>query len=95
MYCVQLPSLIPVTARVCSQTLTWPLGIFLSHSQHESDTKFILILDRRLDTWTSVKMTLQRIAVSPFLQLNVDLTHYVGMHVMFPNLKTQEAQSYE
>uniref|UniRef100_A0A674KFJ7 MCF.2 cell line derived transforming sequence n=1 Tax=Terrapene triunguis TaxID=2587831 RepID=A0A674KFJ7_9SAUR len=33
-------------------------------SQHESDTKFILILDRRLDTWTSVKMTLQRIANS-------------------------------
>lgn len=41
------------------------VGIFLSHSQHESDTKFILILDRRLDTWTSVKMTLQKIAVSP------------------------------
>uniref|UniRef100_A0A8C5JHJ9 MCF.2 cell line derived transforming sequence n=2 Tax=Passeriformes TaxID=9126 RepID=A0A8C5JHJ9_JUNHY len=34
-------------------------------SQHESDTKFILILDRRLDTWTSVKTTLQKIAVSP------------------------------
>ncbi|XP_031450132.1 proto-oncogene DBL isoform X1 [Phasianus colchicus] len=33
-------------------------------SQHESDTKFILILDRRLDTWTSVKMTLQKIAAS-------------------------------
>ncbi|XP_073214520.1 proto-oncogene DBL isoform X2 [Lepidochelys kempii] len=33
-------------------------------SQHETDTKFMLILDRRLDTWTSVKMTLQRIAAS-------------------------------
>ncbi|NXX25955.1 MCF2 protein, partial [Nicator chloris] len=33
-------------------------------SQHESDTKFILILDRRLDTWTSVKTTLQKIAAS-------------------------------
>uniref|UniRef100_A0A493TAR1 MCF.2 cell line derived transforming sequence n=1 Tax=Anas platyrhynchos platyrhynchos TaxID=8840 RepID=A0A493TAR1_ANAPP len=33
-------------------------------SQHEPDTKFILILDRRLDTWTSVKMTLQKIAAS-------------------------------
>ncbi|XP_065585536.1 proto-oncogene DBL isoform X2 [Cyrtonyx montezumae] len=33
-------------------------------SQHESDSKFILILDRRLDTWTSVKMTLQKIAAS-------------------------------
>ncbi|NXH50326.1 MCF2 protein, partial [Dicaeum eximium] len=32
--------------------------------QHESDTKFILILDRRLDTWTSVKTTLQKIAAS-------------------------------
>lgn len=41
------------------------IGIFLSRSQHDSDTKFILILDRRLDTWTSVKMTLQKIAVSP------------------------------
>lgn len=41
------------------------ISIFLSHSQHESDTRFILILDRRLDTWTSVKMTLQKIAVSP------------------------------
>uniref|UniRef100_A0A8C3NIF7 Uncharacterized protein n=1 Tax=Geospiza parvula TaxID=87175 RepID=A0A8C3NIF7_GEOPR len=34
-------------------------------SQHESDTKFILILDRRLDTWTSVKTTLQKIASFP------------------------------
>ncbi|NWV38603.1 MCF2 protein, partial [Grantiella picta] len=33
-------------------------------SQHDSDTKFILILDRRLDTWTSVKTTLQKIAAS-------------------------------
>uniref|UniRef100_A0A8C5U6S8 MCF.2 cell line derived transforming sequence n=1 Tax=Malurus cyaneus samueli TaxID=2593467 RepID=A0A8C5U6S8_9PASS len=33
-------------------------------SQHESDTKFILILDRRLDTWTSLKTTLQKIAAS-------------------------------
>ncbi|XP_027702220.1 proto-oncogene DBL [Vombatus ursinus] len=32
--------------------------------QHEPDTKFILILDRRLDTWASVKITLQRIAAS-------------------------------
>ncbi|XP_053130406.1 proto-oncogene DBL isoform X3 [Hemicordylus capensis] len=33
-------------------------------SQCEPDTKFILILDRRLDTWTSVKMALQKIAAS-------------------------------
>ncbi|XP_061454646.1 proto-oncogene DBL isoform X2 [Rhineura floridana] len=33
-------------------------------SRRELDAKFILILDRRLDTWTSVKMTLQRIAAS-------------------------------
>ncbi|XP_044283017.1 proto-oncogene DBL [Varanus komodoensis] len=33
-------------------------------SQRKSDSKFILILDRRLDTWTSVKMTLQRVAAS-------------------------------
>ncbi|XP_060105856.1 proto-oncogene DBL isoform X1 [Heteronotia binoei] len=33
-------------------------------SRRESGTKFTLILDRRLDTWTSVKMTLQRIATS-------------------------------
>ncbi|XP_030065437.1 proto-oncogene DBL [Microcaecilia unicolor] len=33
-------------------------------SQYECDVKFILILDRRLDTWTSVKMTLQRLANS-------------------------------
>ncbi|XP_020827439.1 LOW QUALITY PROTEIN: proto-oncogene DBL [Phascolarctos cinereus] len=32
--------------------------------QHEPDTKFILILDRRLDTWASVKISLQRIAAS-------------------------------
>ncbi|XP_068930266.1 proto-oncogene DBL [Petaurus breviceps papuanus] len=32
--------------------------------QHEPNTKFILILDRRLDTWASVKITLQRIAAS-------------------------------
>lgn len=47
------------------QNVIWLLGVFLFHSQHEPDTKFILILDRRLDTWTSVKMTLQKIAVSP------------------------------
>ncbi|XP_078544737.1 proto-oncogene DBL [Lissotriton helveticus] len=33
-------------------------------SQNESDTKFILILDRRLDTWTSVRMSLQKLANS-------------------------------
>ncbi|XP_038604571.1 proto-oncogene DBL isoform X2 [Tachyglossus aculeatus] len=32
--------------------------------QHEPDIKFTLILDRRLDTWASIKMTLQRIAAS-------------------------------
>nr|XP_060612422.1 proto-oncogene DBL isoform X2 [Anolis sagrei ordinatus] len=31
-------------------------------SQCKSNSKFTLILDRRLDTWTSVKMTLQKIA---------------------------------
>uniref|UniRef100_A0ABM5EVX2 Proto-oncogene DBL isoform X1 n=3 Tax=Pogona vitticeps TaxID=103695 RepID=A0ABM5EVX2_9SAUR len=33
-------------------------------SQRKSDSKFILILDKRLDTWTSIKMSLQRIAAS-------------------------------
>ncbi|XP_063793486.1 proto-oncogene DBL isoform X2 [Pseudophryne corroboree] len=33
-------------------------------SKQESDVKFILILDRRLDTWTSVKLTLQRLSHS-------------------------------
>ncbi|XP_069468896.1 proto-oncogene DBL isoform X2 [Ambystoma mexicanum] len=33
-------------------------------SQNESNTKFILILDRRLDTWTSVRMSLQKLANS-------------------------------
>uniref|UniRef100_A0A8C3P8I3 MCF.2 cell line derived transforming sequence n=1 Tax=Chrysemys picta bellii TaxID=8478 RepID=A0A8C3P8I3_CHRPI len=46
---------------VLTKVLTY---LTLVPSQHESDTKFILILDRRLDTWTSVKMTLQRIAES-------------------------------
>uniref|UniRef100_A0A8V0Z2R4 MCF.2 cell line derived transforming sequence n=3 Tax=Gallus gallus TaxID=9031 RepID=A0A8V0Z2R4_CHICK len=46
---------------VISKVLTYLTSV---PSQHESDTKFILILDRRLDTWTSVKMTLQRIAAS-------------------------------
>ncbi|XP_036595703.1 proto-oncogene DBL [Trichosurus vulpecula] len=32
--------------------------------KYEPDTKFILILDRRLDTWASVKIALQRIAAS-------------------------------
>ncbi|KAF7244993.1 Proto-oncogene DBL [Varanus komodoensis] len=35
-----------------------------ANNQRKSDSKFILILDRRLDTWTSVKMTLQRVAAS-------------------------------
>ncbi|XP_062440597.1 proto-oncogene DBL isoform X1 [Rhea pennata] len=50
---------------VPEETLTKVLTYLTSiPSQHESDTKFILILDRRLDTWTSVKMTLQKIAAS-------------------------------
>ncbi|OXB60226.1 hypothetical protein ASZ78_001185 [Callipepla squamata] len=46
---------------VVTKVLTYLTSI---PSQHESDSKFILILDRRLDTWTSVKMTLQKIAAS-------------------------------
>ncbi|OCT66092.1 hypothetical protein XELAEV_18042346mg [Xenopus laevis] len=33
-------------------------------SKQESDVKFIVILDRRLDTWTSVKLTLQKLSHS-------------------------------
>ncbi|XP_077165506.1 proto-oncogene DBL isoform X2 [Paroedura picta] len=50
-----------VPEEVLTKVLTYLTWI---PSQRESGTKFILILDRRLDTWTSVKMTLQRIAAS-------------------------------
>ncbi|KFV70210.1 Proto-oncogene DBL, partial [Dryobates pubescens] len=50
-----------VPEEIVSKVLTYLTSV---PSQHESDTKFILILDRRLDTWTSVKMTLQKIAAS-------------------------------
>ncbi|KAJ7403812.1 Proto-oncogene DBL [Pitangus sulphuratus] len=50
-----------VPEEIVSKVLTYLTSI---PSQYESDTKFILILDRRLDTWTSVKMTLQKIAAS-------------------------------
>uniref|UniRef100_A0A7M4EQM5 MCF.2 cell line derived transforming sequence n=1 Tax=Crocodylus porosus TaxID=8502 RepID=A0A7M4EQM5_CROPO len=50
-----------VSEEVFTKVLTYLTSV---PSQHESDTKFILILDRRLDTWTSIKMTLQRIAAS-------------------------------
>ncbi|XP_041428746.1 proto-oncogene DBL-like isoform X2 [Xenopus laevis] len=33
-------------------------------SKQESDVKFIVILDRRMDTWTSVKLTLQKLSHS-------------------------------
>ncbi|KAM4664541.1 proto-oncogene DBL [Discoglossus pictus] len=33
-------------------------------SKQDADVKFILILDRRLDTWTSVKLTLQKLSHS-------------------------------
>ncbi|CAI9537384.1 unnamed protein product [Staurois parvus] len=33
-------------------------------SKHENDVKFIIVLDRRMDTWTSVKLTLQKLAHS-------------------------------
>uniref|UniRef100_A0A5F8HB25 MCF.2 cell line derived transforming sequence n=1 Tax=Monodelphis domestica TaxID=13616 RepID=A0A5F8HB25_MONDO len=36
----------------------------LTQLQYESDTRFTLILDRRLDTWASVKISLQKIAAS-------------------------------
>uniref|UniRef100_A0A8C8SPQ0 MCF2L n=1 Tax=Pelusios castaneus TaxID=367368 RepID=A0A8C8SPQ0_9SAUR len=55
-----------VSEEVLAKVLTYLTSV---PRQHESDTKFILILDRRLDTWTSVKMTLQRIA--PSLQTNL------------------------
>uniref|UniRef100_A0A8C3NN51 MCF.2 cell line derived transforming sequence n=1 Tax=Cyanoderma ruficeps TaxID=181631 RepID=A0A8C3NN51_9PASS len=51
-----------VPAENVSKVLTYLTSV---PSQHESDTKFILILDRRLDTWTSVKTTLQKIASFP------------------------------
>ncbi|XP_068007907.1 proto-oncogene DBL isoform X2 [Melanerpes formicivorus] len=50
-----------VPEEIVSKVLTYLTSV---PSQQESDTKFILILDRRLDTWTSVKMTLQKIAAS-------------------------------
>ncbi|XP_065545591.1 proto-oncogene DBL isoform X2 [Lathamus discolor] len=50
-----------VPEEIVSKVLTYLTSV---PSQHESDTRFILILDRRLDTWTSVKMTLQKIAAS-------------------------------
>nr|XP_033802216.1 proto-oncogene DBL isoform X2 [Geotrypetes seraphini] len=50
---------------VPEKSLTTVLSYLTSvASQYECDVKFILILDRRLDTWTSVKMTLQRLANS-------------------------------
>ncbi|XP_018419652.1 PREDICTED: proto-oncogene DBL [Nanorana parkeri] len=33
-------------------------------SKHENNVKFLLVLDRRLDTWTSVKLTLQKLSHS-------------------------------
>uniref|UniRef100_A0A8C0BV05 MCF.2 cell line derived transforming sequence n=1 Tax=Buteo japonicus TaxID=224669 RepID=A0A8C0BV05_9AVES len=51
-----------VPEEIVSKVLTYLTSV---PSQHDSDTKFILILDRRLDTWTSVKMTLQKIASFP------------------------------
>uniref|UniRef100_A0A8C6JTT1 Uncharacterized protein n=2 Tax=Melopsittacus undulatus TaxID=13146 RepID=A0A8C6JTT1_MELUD len=50
-----------VPEEIVSKVLTYLTSV---PSQHESDTRFILILDRRLDTWTSVKMTLQKLAAS-------------------------------
>ncbi|KFV86412.1 Proto-oncogene DBL, partial [Struthio camelus australis] len=50
-----------VPEEILTKVLTYLTSV---PSQHESDSKFILILDRRLDTWTSVKMTLQKIAAS-------------------------------
>ncbi|XP_029463633.1 proto-oncogene DBL isoform X1 [Rhinatrema bivittatum] len=50
---------------VPEKTLTRVLTYLTSvASQQTCDVKFILLLDRRLDTWTSVKMTLQRLANS-------------------------------
>ncbi|XP_030304993.1 proto-oncogene DBL isoform X2 [Calypte anna] len=50
-----------IPEEIVSKVLTYLTSV---PSLHESDTKFILILDRRLDTWTSVKTTLQKIAAS-------------------------------
>ncbi|KAH0630820.1 hypothetical protein JD844_004077 [Phrynosoma platyrhinos] len=51
--------------------------------QRKSDSKFILILDRRLDTWTSVKMTLQRIAVVMLSSVS-DLLTYIDEKQLTP-----------
>ncbi|XP_063169803.1 proto-oncogene DBL isoform X2 [Candoia aspera] len=55
------PSFSQVPEEVVTKVLTYLTWI---PSHHGPDSKFILILDRRLDTWTSVKMALQRIATS-------------------------------
>uniref|UniRef100_A0A8B9FJI0 Proto-oncogene DBL n=1 Tax=Amazona collaria TaxID=241587 RepID=A0A8B9FJI0_9PSIT len=51
-----------VPEEIVSKVLTYLTSV---PRYHESDTRFILILDRRLDTWASVKMTLQKIASFP------------------------------
>ncbi|XP_039210657.1 proto-oncogene DBL isoform X1 [Crotalus tigris] len=55
------PTFSQVPEEVITKVLTYLAWI---PSQRRPESKFILILDRRLDTWMSVKMTLQRIATS-------------------------------
>ncbi|KAM6427091.1 proto-oncogene DBL isoform 3-T3 [Liasis olivaceus] len=55
------PSFSQVPEEVVTKVLTYLTWI---PSQRSPDSKFIIILDRRLDTWMSVKMALQRIATS-------------------------------
>ncbi|XP_070812626.1 LOW QUALITY PROTEIN: proto-oncogene DBL [Pituophis catenifer annectens] len=55
------PSFSQVSEEVITKVLTYLAWI---PSQRRPESKFILILDRRLDTWMSVKMALQRIATS-------------------------------
>ncbi|MEE6496760.1 hypothetical protein FKM82_002482 [Ascaphus truei] len=50
-----------VPETVLKEILTYLTSI---PSKQETDGKFILILDRRLDTWTSVKLTLQKVSNS-------------------------------
>ncbi|KAM9325765.1 proto-oncogene DBL [Gastrophryne carolinensis] len=49
---------------VSESVLKTVLTYLTSIPRHESDVKFIIILDRRLDTWTSVKLTLQKLSHS-------------------------------
>ena len=65
---------------ICLQCL---LSLVFVSRTRQPGVKFIIILDRRLDTWGSIKTALGRIAVSNFPSAELNSSHFITMSINY------------